>query len=87
MKPEKEATLGQVLKKLKVSVPLLKASSLDPSIRDLLLHALLLECLESGSSVALPDGLNVEYVPLGQARAEREILAGARFNEQEKVRS
>ena len=55
---------GTIVKRMKVSLPLLKAADVDPVLTCLLLNHLLSTCAKKGVTIDVPQGAKVEEIPL-----------------------
>ena len=66
---------GTIVRRMKVSLPLLKAADADPALTRLLLNHLLSACAKKGHTIDVPEGAKVEMIPLPLYAQERRILA------------
>ena len=79
---------GTIVRRMKVSLPLLKAADADPALTRLLLNHLLSTCVKKGQTIDVPEGAKVEEIPTPLFAQERRILAeskGDDFSTTEKI--
>ena len=82
---DKGATVdaGTLVRRLKVTMPLLKATHVDQGLTDLLLNYLIAATVKQGRTVHVPEGADVLPVPPALYAQERKILAAARVDDYE----
>ena len=66
---------GTLIRRLRVSVPLLQAAKVDQGLLETMLNYLVSLNAAAGLPVTLPKGCKAEYLPLEVFEAERRVLA------------
>ena len=70
----KPQSLDAMIRKLRISVCVVKAATMEPALRDLLLNYLIQDALEAGATIPLPEGLKMEKLSLAEYRGDRYAL-------------
>ena len=76
---------GTIVKRVRVSMPLLKAVKADNALLDLLLNHLISAKFKRGQTISVPVGAQVLELPQAHLRAERTALAETREENYEDV--
>ena len=63
-----------MIRKLRISVCVVKAATMEPALRVLLLNYLIQDALEAGATIPLPEGLKMEKLSLAEYRGDRYAL-------------
>ena len=71
---------GTLLKRLKVTLPLLRTVNVDRGLIDLLLNHLVAVKFKSGSPLVVPRGLKFDVIPPEMYHQERRVLASSNIN-------
>ena len=70
----KPQSLDAMIRKLRILVCMVKAATMEPALRDLLLNYLIQDALEAGATIPLPEGLKTEKLSLAEYRGDKYAL-------------
>lgn len=78
---------GTLLKRLRVTLPMVKAADNDQAFNDLILNHLIAQNVRKGRPIVVPDDARVDPIPPQLFNEERRILAASRIDEYEETRA
>ena len=77
---------GTLLKRLCVTLPMVKAMDNDQAFNDLILNHLIAQSVHKGRSIVVPEDATVDKIPLQLFGEERRILAASNTDDYEWTR-
>ena len=63
---QKPQSLDAMIRRLRILVCVVKAATMEPVLRDLLINYLIQSALDSGATIPLPEGLKTEKLSLAE---------------------
>ena len=77
---------GTLVKRMKVTLPLIKALSVDQGLTNLLLNHLIASATKAGATITLPEGAKHEVIPADLFESERRLHAQSSLDNAAAVR-
>ena len=78
---------GTLLQRLRVTLPMVKATDNDQALNDLILNHLIAQNVRKGRSIVVPEDATVDKIPPQLFGEERRILAASRIDDYERTRA